>query len=108
MDAVYGIDQLTMKLITNWIDMSTGNFLVKLDPYREPEDNSKNFRDQWFDDKGYLKREIVDALYVLVKEKKYEWMADCDIPKLLGAHHMSYSTKGSYPCIYYWRYNPRS
>ena len=100
MKGIYGIDQLTMKLITNWVDMSTGNFLVKLDPYKRPENHSKNFRDQWFDDNGDLTSEIYHALQILLKENKYKWFADCEIASFLGG--LKFATAVGEPDVYYW------
>ena len=101
MNGIYGIDQLTMKLITNWIDMSSGNFLVKLDPYRDPKNDPKNFRTQWFDDDGDLKPCIHKALQALLKEKKYQWFADCQIASFLGG--VKFATSIGEPDIYYWK-----
>lgn len=101
MIGTYGIDQLTLKLISNWIDMSSGNFLVELDPYRKPEKVSKNFRQDWFDEEGVLKPEIKKSLQVLLKEKKYHWYADCDMSAFLGACKFAFNV--GVPDIYYWK-----
>lgn len=90
-----GIDRDVMRRITNWIDMSTGNFLI-------PCQKNDAFRHDWFTFSGEMREDIYKALGHILVEKKYEWMADCDVPKVLGAARFARNINHVFPCIYYW------